>query len=832
MRRGFSGFGLILLAALAPACGGGGGSGSPPAPIVLLAPTGFTSYSSRAAITLHWNPVSGATGYVLYSATQPGLTPANYLTLAGGQRTVVLPHHRFTPIVGATTYYFILAATAGGVEGPPSVEISDAQSFPTVTPPPAQGTLYTLTGTLRDIVFDPVHQRAYATNETGSCLEILDLAADDLLAPVPLGGQPWGLDLSPDCTRLFVCLRSSSEIAVVDVTVVPPVVLSRIPVTADAAGASNPRNIGVAANGRAFFTCVDAGAGYSILREMNLGTQVISQRTDLNGGQLRDPTYVGVSMDRSRIVFGQGGVGGDYSFYTSGTDAFTGGGKVPVSIVGAAANADGSRFTLGPYLVDSTLRIRGLVSQFASATAAFSPTSNVAYLGAAGSVVDLGLLRQVDSIATPGSGIGAVKVSPDGRRLYATSTSGILQVPLDVNRPPRLLSGSGMTACVGESVSWTLEAHDVDGDPIEFCVQNPPANVTFDAATRRITFTPSLAQVGTIIPNATIFATDGRNATSSLFGFSALNPPSHPFRVFPYSRGLVLGVTDVVHDPVRDRIYLAYTTNNTIERIQAAGGIRLDPVVCFGAPQAVDVNAAATRMVVCPVNSEYVQVFDLTVEPPVLVANIPVPDGPTPDHRRPDRVAVAANGHALISTVDVATGTSRLLDLDLSTNLISIRGDVPGGTLPTKPLLRASRDRSMIAVVPFNAAPAIGFTYGSASNAFGPIVTLAGQALDLDVNTNGTRILTSGGPRVYDGSLASLGLVSGSGLRAAVRQGTTTGYRAFVNSTIEILDLATFTATGSFTVAGTGFFGPMITDAAGTRLFLTPQDNFAIVTLP
>jgi hypothetical protein len=784
-----------------------------------------------SSITLHWNSVSGATGYVLYSATQAGITPANYSTLAGGQRTVVLPNHHFSPVVGGTTYHFILTATAPGVEGPPSVEISAAPSFPTVTVPPSQGTLYPLADTLRDLVYDPVHQRVYATNETSSRLEILDLTTDALVAPLPLGAQPWGLGISTDCSRLYICLRSSSEIAVVNLAVDPPVVLTKVTVTPDAAGASAPTRIGIAANGRAFFTCADAGAGYSILRQMILGTLVISPRTDVNGGQVADPTYIGVSQDRSRIVFGQGGSSGNYSVYTSAIDTFTGGGTVPGAIVSAAANVDGSLFTLGPYLIDAALRIRGLVSQFAATSMVFSPILNRGYTGAGASVIDLDLLRQVDSIATPGAGIGEVKVDPTGKRLFATCTTGILQVPLDVNRPPRVLSGATMQVCVGESMTWTWEAYDPDGDPIDYCFQNLPANATFDPATRRLTFTPSPAQIGTIIPTATAFVSDGWNATSTPIGFSALTTPSYPFCLFPYNKGLVLGVTDLVHDPVRDRAYLAYTTNNTLERIQAATNTRLDPVVCLGAPQSVDVNAAATRMVVCPANAEYVQVFDLGVEPPALLVNIPVPDGPTLDHRRPDRVAIAANGHALVSTTDVATGISRLLDLDLSTNVLTIRGDVPGGTIPARPILRASRDRSMIAVV-CNAASPSGFTYGSALNAFGPLVPLASQALDLDVNGNGSRIVTCGGPEVYDGSLSPLGLVSGSGLRAAIRQGTTTGYRAFVGSTIDILDLSTFAATGSFTVPSSAFFGPMITDAAGTRLFMTPTDNFAIVTLP
>src|SRR5205814_794866 len=128
-----------------------------------------------------------------------------------------------------------------------------------------------------------------------------------------------GLDLSPDNSALLVCLRGSSQIAVVNLTVDPPVVDRLVTVPADSTGATNPRRIACASNNRAFFSCVDAGAGYTILRELQLGTWTITTRTDLNGGQTLDPTYIASSYDRSRVVFAHGVPGGAYFYYTVAT---------------------------------------------------------------------------------------------------------------------------------------------------------------------------------------------------------------------------------------------------------------------------------------------------------------------------------------------------------------------------------------------------------------------------------------------------------------------------------------------------------------------------------
>src|SRR5437868_6653287 len=73
---------LLLLGLIVPACGGSGGrGGSPPLP---AAPTGLSATPGIAKVVLTWNPVAGAISYNIYRATVPGITKANYSSLAGG----------------------------------------------------------------------------------------------------------------------------------------------------------------------------------------------------------------------------------------------------------------------------------------------------------------------------------------------------------------------------------------------------------------------------------------------------------------------------------------------------------------------------------------------------------------------------------------------------------------------------------------------------------------------------------------------------------------------------------------------------------------------------
>jgi hypothetical protein len=66
----------------------------------------------------------------------------------------------------------------------------------------------------------------------------------------------------------------------------------------------------------------------------------------------------------------------------------------------------------------------------------------------------------------------------------------------------------------------------------------------------------------------------------------------------------------------------------------------------------------------------------------------------------------------------------------------------------------------------------------------------------------------------------------------AIHQGMSIGYRAGINANfVDILNLSTFAVSGTFP-AGPSISGRMLTDPAGTRLFLSLQNGFSIVTLP
>ena len=65
--------------------------------------------------------------------------------------------------------------------------------------------------------------RAYVTNEVSGDLTVIDLTSQSVVATIPLGKRPRGIQLSPDRTKLYVAL-SGSPIAApgVDESKLPP----------------------------------------------------------------------------------------------------------------------------------------------------------------------------------------------------------------------------------------------------------------------------------------------------------------------------------------------------------------------------------------------------------------------------------------------------------------------------------------------------------------------------------------------------------------------------------------------------------------------------------
>src|SRR5688500_19433093 len=69
----------------------------------------------------------------------------------------------------------------------------------------------------------PAAGRVFVTNETSGDISVIDVAAQRVIATIPVGKRPRGIRLSPDGTQLFVAL-SGSPIAPpgVDESTLPP----------------------------------------------------------------------------------------------------------------------------------------------------------------------------------------------------------------------------------------------------------------------------------------------------------------------------------------------------------------------------------------------------------------------------------------------------------------------------------------------------------------------------------------------------------------------------------------------------------------------------------
>lgn len=81
------------------------------------APTGVAASGGAGANTVSWNPVSAATGYVLYWSTSPGAESA------GVRVTGVSSPFLHSGLAGATDYYYVVSALGPQGEGLRSVEV-------------------------------------------------------------------------------------------------------------------------------------------------------------------------------------------------------------------------------------------------------------------------------------------------------------------------------------------------------------------------------------------------------------------------------------------------------------------------------------------------------------------------------------------------------------------------------------------------------------------------------------------------------------------------------------------------------------------------------------
>jgi DNA-binding beta-propeller fold protein YncE len=129
--------------------------------------------------------------------------------------------------------------------------------------------------TFGDVAIDPGCQYVYLTNTTLNRLEIYSLQTLSFEAPISVGAQPAGLDITPDGSLVYVANSGGNNISVVSLA--QRIELRKITVPNDGSNFS-PLSIAIANNGRALFSTSNGGGGS--LRELILATDLVSTRAD------------------------------------------------------------------------------------------------------------------------------------------------------------------------------------------------------------------------------------------------------------------------------------------------------------------------------------------------------------------------------------------------------------------------------------------------------------------------------------------------------------------------------------------------------------------------
>jgi hypothetical protein len=115
--------------------------------LVLPAPAWVEAVAGDGSVTVSWDPVSGATSYHVYIASQSGVTKENYGTLPNGDtRSGVTSSFEWTGLTNGTIYYVVVTAVNAGGESGESLQVSAAPSWgeppllplpPPLLPPPS-----------------------------------------------------------------------------------------------------------------------------------------------------------------------------------------------------------------------------------------------------------------------------------------------------------------------------------------------------------------------------------------------------------------------------------------------------------------------------------------------------------------------------------------------------------------------------------------------------------------------------------------------------------------------------------------------------------------------
>jgi YVTN family beta-propeller protein len=303
-------------------------------------------------------------------------------------------------------------------------------------------TLVPIEGGLSEVRIDPCHLHVYATNSMGNRVEDFSVVAGALEAPIPVGSDPHGLDITPDGARLYVANTGGTNVSAVDLATRREI--EKIEFTSNFSG-DTPLSIAIAKNGKAFFSTTFSGSGFGgRMMTFDLASEVVTQAPGFySNGTTTEATMLTSSADHSTI----GVVAGDISsapvfVYTTATGNFSPEHDLNGFVSEVAVSPDGSLLLVdGSYVLDDKLNLLGTIPGAATAWATFGASSAIAYRSATDHVDVLDTATFLVSGSIPvtadtmtgvgfGSTVGNLAASSDGRFLAIVTDNGLTMVPV------------------------------------------------------------------------------------------------------------------------------------------------------------------------------------------------------------------------------------------------------------------------------------------------------------------------------------------------------------------------------------------------------------------